>query len=207
MWKSIAPYVGAAVVGAALGAEPASACWPFLQSCLPPPVQFERRVITVFHPEYRTEYREVQHTVYHCVPETRQQQVQETVLVPHWRDEQRQRTVLVPQTREETRQRTIVRTEWREEQRQRTVLVPETREVERKFTVCVPAWREEQRARTVLVPEVREEERQRTFTAFRSVPDVQQRQVVCYQPVRVPICDPCTGWSAVCARWWPMSRT
>src|SRR5262245_26024811 len=76
---------------------------------------------------YGAEYREVRRTVYRCVPETKEQEIQETVVVPDWREEERQRTILVPVTREETRERVVVRTEWQAQQRERTVMVPEIR--------------------------------------------------------------------------------
>ena len=136
-----------AALGLAFVAEKAWAQW----RCPPPPpprVRYEERTEVRYRTEYRTAYRDVQRTIYRSVPETREQEITETVMVPTWREVERQRTVWVPETREETRQRTVCRTEWREEQRQRTVRVPETRMVEQKYTVCVPDFREEQRQET-----------------------------------------------------------
>src|SRR5208283_3952410 len=73
--------------------------------------------------EYKTEYRQVQRVVYHCVPETHQQTISETVMVPVWHEETRQKTCYVQQVHQEERQRTVCHTEWKTEQRQKTVMV------------------------------------------------------------------------------------
>src|SRR5438309_1168765 len=108
-------WLRACVVGTTLllgtAAEPVNAWWRCVPACVPAPIAFVERTITCYRPEYRTEFREVQRTTYRNVPETREQEVRETVMVPHWREVPHQETIWVPQTREETRQRTIVRTE------------------------------------------------------------------------------------------------
>src|SRR5262245_16457362 len=100
-----------AVLALGLGAvETSSAGWPCWSSCAPAPVQCQSQTITCYRPEYRTEWREVERTVYRCVPEVKEQEIKETVMVPNFREEERQQTVWVPETRQETRQRTVVRT-------------------------------------------------------------------------------------------------
>jgi hypothetical protein len=106
--------------------------------CPAAPVRFEERTITCYRPEYRTAYQTVKHTVYRCVPESRQREIEETVLVPHTRQIQKTRTVMVPVTREVERHYTAIKTELRREQRERTVCVPVVKQVEREYTVCVP---------------------------------------------------------------------
>ena len=86
-----------------LGAAPtASAWWSCGQPCAPA-VHLEQQMVTCYRPEYRTEFREVERTVYRCVPETREREVRETVLRTVWRQEQRHETVMVPRVREVTR--------------------------------------------------------------------------------------------------------
>jgi len=94
--------------------------------CFLPPVRFEERTIRWSRPEERTEYKEVQRKVCRRVPETREEEVEETVMVPCWREEERERTVMVPVTREVTRRRTVTKVEWRDEERERTVQVSVT---------------------------------------------------------------------------------
>src|SRR6266851_1884690 len=81
-----------AALGLGVANEMASGQWRCYPP--PPPVRYEERTITCYRPEYRTEYREVQRTVFRTVPETREQQITETVLVPSWREVERQRTVM-----------------------------------------------------------------------------------------------------------------
>src|SRR5947207_1029456 len=86
---------GLAALALSLGlAGPAWAWGDCGVPCAPPPVQVTYQTVTCYRPEYRTEWREVKHTVYRCVPETHEQTINETVLVPHWREEQRTETVL-----------------------------------------------------------------------------------------------------------------
>ena len=103
----------------ASGPASASGLCPPAPECVPapPPVRYAPRTVTLFMTEFHTEYRDVRHTVLHKVPEVREREVQETVLVPCWRDEVRERTKLVPRTHLEKRQRTVVHTDYREEER------------------------------------------------------------------------------------------
>src|SRR5260370_22748484 len=103
--------VGAATwaTGWGIAAGPVAAWWRCPPPpCLPAPVHVEERVVTRYRPEYRTEYRDVQRTVYRCVPETREQEIRETVQVPHWREKGRERNRLIPHTHQERPPRTAV---------------------------------------------------------------------------------------------------
>src|SRR5262249_62277058 len=72
---ALALVVGVATAGAV------SAWWP----CAPPvPMQFQ--TITCYRTEYRVEYRDVERTVFRCVPEGKQQKITETVLNPFWKE-------------------------------------------------------------------------------------------------------------------------
>src|SRR6266699_2314262 len=126
MCKWMLAGVAAVLLGMGL-AESAGAGWHCWQTCSLP-VQLEQRTVTCYRPEYRTEWREVERTVFRCVPETHEQEIKEKFVVPHWREEKRQYTVVIPETREETRQHTytVLRQNWREEKRERVVMVPET---------------------------------------------------------------------------------
>src|SRR3954451_5765351 len=132
-------WIAARLAAVALGLGVAGTATAWYPCCTP--VAVEYRTVTCYRPEMRTELREVERTVYRCVPETREQEVQETVLTQHVREEQRTATVLVPQVRTENRQRTVTRCEYQEQQREQTVLVPETRMVEQQYTVVVPEMR------------------------------------------------------------------
>src|SRR5262245_39065018 len=69
----------------------ASACPPCGPPCVVVPfIRFEQRTETRYRTEYRTEYREVQRTVCRQVPEVREEEVRETVMVPFWREEVRE---------------------------------------------------------------------------------------------------------------------
>lgn len=136
----------------ASGPASASGLCPPPPECVPapPPVRYEPRTVTLFMTEFHTEYRDVRHTVFHKVPELREREVQETVLVPFWRDEVRERTKWVPKVHMETRERTVVHTDYREEKRERTVVVPVTVEVDARTRsasrtcmrncACAPCW-------------------------------------------------------------------
>jgi len=182
--------VAVLVLGGGVGAV--SACWPGGSPYLPP-VNVWPQTITYYQPEYRTEYHDVRHMVYREVPEVREEERREQVIVPSWREEQRQRTVMVPVTVLEKRQRTIMRTEWREEQRQREVRVPETRLVERSYTAIVPETTWEQRQQTVLVPEVRTQTRQQLVTTLRPAAGIAIQPRVALSPVPTPLFDPYVG--------------
>ena len=94
-----------AAIGLGLVTEKAWACRR--RNSAPPSsmVRYEERTEIRYRTEYRTAYRDVQRTVCRRVPETREREITETVLVPTWREVDRQRTVWVPETHEETRQR------------------------------------------------------------------------------------------------------
>src|SRR5262249_34971305 len=69
--RAMRSWIPAGVLTVALGcgvAAAASAWLPLPPACLPPPSGFEGPTVTVYLPEYRTEYREVQHVVNRCVP-------------------------------------------------------------------------------------------------------------------------------------------
>src|SRR5437868_30903 len=116
---AIAIMTGAAVPGSA------SAFWP-CGPVIPVPVTVQYQTVTKYRTEYRTGFKEVQHTVVRKVPETVMKEVAEAVVVPYVREETRERTVMVPVTHIENRQRTVKRTELQTQVRERTVMVPET---------------------------------------------------------------------------------
>src|SRR5258707_13312947 len=94
MCKWMLAGVAAVLLGLGL-AESAGAGWHCWQACSLP-VQLEQRTVTCYRPEYRTEWREVERTVYRCVPEAHGEGVKERVVVAHQREEGRKENVPVP---------------------------------------------------------------------------------------------------------------
>src|SRR5439155_9716088 len=72
-------------LGLAFVAEKAWADWR-CRAPAPPPIRYEERTEIRYRTEYRTAYRDVQRTIYRSVPETREQEITETVMVPTWRE-------------------------------------------------------------------------------------------------------------------------
>ena len=58
----------------------------------------------------------------------------------------------------------------------------------------------------MLVPDVRVEERQRCVTTIHHVPKTYTQQVVTHCPVKVAVCDPCTGMTGFIWRFVPQVR-
>src|SRR6185369_11557238 len=78
--------------------------------------------------------------------------------------------------------------------------------VEKQHKVLVPGVREEVRERVVMVPETRLEQQTRQVTTVRQMAEAHRQKVMTAASVAVPVCDPCTGLTAMVCQIVPQIK-